>query len=1089
MGAFDDLIVSAKPTNQNKKPGQKAGAEVSTGAFDDLIGDAKPKIGQIILQDSPKELDVPLNEWFPKSEISNEGSIKPLAPKELGLSDFVPEIIKDPTSILSNPVGVAGLFPKKITEMVGNVPTALFEELSKLRSSFKPKPGTPEYYESMAYMDKQDEGSPSLEGFYNNLVSDEGPSAYKALSKIAGVEPDQDPGIIKEAISSFANPFEFLAGAGISKFSSKLSKLPEKEIAKIIDDIPVEEAVKAAIKDEVKGVHQFKPAPLNPVNIDQASSKKAGDLSSFFSQAKDESFKILSRPTVNNAPYTPSNINLNSALDQNIEAPKTPLIPKNAEELMGMLSNMPKKQAYEHIDSLQSDDFSKQLLKDSWFKSQDSSKLKPLAQTISENTSTPVKMSVERVPYPEQYSAKYNPTDPLIETLDSVKKLKTDTVNDLKSGKTTTRTMTGEQAKQMVTGGKIKVSEQIPSIDPNVNLKKGSILRSIRHRLLNLGKEVQPLTKELVDRIDRFELLSQRGAGEAISKLKQAFAMLSDSELKNLTEVLDNNAYPESENVKKSAAIIRAEMDKFADEISKYMPDFKRRKNYFPHTFPEELIEKFRKDDNFLREQATNLFKKGKFDTVEEAIDFLRDNFRKKMRSRKLGALDYGRTDGIEGWIRDPKEVLPKYFEDAYRRLAEVKTFGLEVEGTSTPEIWGKLVSDIKQIGGVSDNSEVAKLLEKARQAVLQDYSDVNTSQKVIENVMGLEAVSKLGFAQVTNLGQTVNTAARTSFLDAISGVYKTLTNKQRISDLTDDAGHFMNNISNELANGFSGQTLGSKLATKFLGATGMQKIERYNRMFAAAASETFMNRQFSNLIKDPNNKLARRKLEDLGVDVGEALKRGFLKQDEILDGAFKIIKDTQFTNNPIDLPADYNDPFFKLAFQFKSFAYKQTAFLKKHVVDEAGKGNLQPLVNLALATATIGEITSDLKAVSKDAVTGVVTGDFSFKRTNDHLAMDFIDRQYGNFMQVGGMGLAFDIFSSAEYGEAALAKNLGGPYASDVYTLGSDIFDVYNKRDKKSLQSLFSDTVGLTPIIGSDLRKMTKPEGKRGRKSKWNRN
>jgi hypothetical protein len=159
-----------------------------------------------------------------------------------------------------------------------------------------------------------------------------------------------------------------------------------------------------------------------------------------------------------------------------------------------------------------------------------------------------------------------------------------------------------------------------------------------------------------------------------------------------------------------------------------------------------------------------------------------------------------------------------------------------------------------------------------------------------------------------------------------------------------------------------------------------------------------------------------------------------------------------------LDLPEFWTSRFGKVVFQFNTFTYSQTRFLRDYVVKEAGHGNLMPLVYLLLAGEVLGE--------SINQVRGFITG----REQSENVPRRLLD----NLAAVGAIGLFEKALGMARYGDppygATITSVVKGVKAGAKVVTG--IYKGLTEDDEwesglKDFRRAAEFILGETPILG----------------------
>jgi hypothetical protein len=270
---------------------------------------------------------------------------------------------------------------------------------------------------------------------------------------------------------------------------------------------------------------------------------------------------------------------------------------------------------------------------------------------------------------------------------------------------------------------------------------------------------------------------------------------------------------------------------------------------------------------------------------------------------------------------------------------------------------------------------------------------------------------------------------------------------------------------------------------TLFLKATGFSATEKMNRTIAANAGRSYGTRLFKQLVKNPNNKRARRILEELGVNVDSAIKNKTLSDDDVLMMAKKFTDMTQFRSRPQDLPLFASSPGGKVFFQFKSYIYGQTRLLNKTVVEEMKNLSFGRATRNLLILATVFPLAGEVIADIRSLISGRERESKGLTRYLEDIA------------QVGAMGILLDTLNAGKYGRGA--EFLAGPSVSDAGELIEAVGQITADQPKtdrgmtpkeKTTRALGKFVTRRIPIIGNRVTEAVFPDKKTTTKKKTTR-
>lgn len=546
-------------------------------------------------------------------------------------------------------------------------------------------------------------------------------------------------------------------------------------------------------------------------------------------------------------------------------------------------------------------------------------------------------------------------------------------------------------------------------------------------------------------------------AGKYRAPLDAMLSKLNKEELADFVDVVEGRKEASTEALKMAAT----KWQEVAQDIARQaqeagikvrnaageLVDFTPRSDYFPHIVPEEFITNKTKRKELLQ----RLVQSGWAKSLDEAEVRFQELVGKG--PRKSSFLEKTRLDFPE-FEKDPRKVIPNYIEDTTRRLEFAKEMGLDNE---------KAYELIRRAGEESGNPEDMK---RFADRILETEDLDELSEKISAGLRGLQAVTKLGTAAITNLGQSTSTAMRTSIWDTAAAIGDvTGKNRQEAKRFATLTGEILNSAQRELARQAGGDI---GFVGNFLRKTGFNASEEFNRRVAANAGRRHTEYLIESILKNPANKSAKRGLEALGLNVEKIIQGGKVMQDDLVRGAKRVVQDTQFATDAFDLPYAWTSPYGRVLTQFKSFAYKQTKFLAQHtkkVAVEAKNGNLKPLVNtlvvMGVAAPIIGEIQNDIKSVLNNK-----------QRTDKGT-----ERYINNLLSAVSAGLLSDAYTiqQGKYGTQGTIGALAGPTVSDTYELGTALRELgedrksYEGKDEviSRIKPITRELVSRIPIIG----------------------
>jgi len=613
--------------------------------------------------------------------------------------------------------------------------------------------------------------------------------------------------------------------------------------------------------------------------------------------------------------------------------------------------------------------------------------------------------------------------------------------------------------------GRKAIIQPLKKIGPPVkklmaNLAKSEPVKfvsSVRSRLQQLGDPGEKILAGF-EKIDEEKLLR---SGAAIDDLNQAgFRDLTKEDSRILLDLLEGRKTETPANLKplfETADRIRQEIAGIAQQEKLQVKTdffnsrpFHPRKNFFPHLVPDA---KSLKKGKFRTEVVEDTVRRGTFNTVEEAekvldsyvafaeaggkrgsgkdwIDFLvftkqaktfkeaEDLARftlKAPRLKKFGPLEQARILDFPFYDPDPQRVLPKYILGAFERLETVKQFGDKSQKLNAQ------LSRIARLQGEDAGQEARMLLDQATGAI----DKAPAAEKLSLFLRGIQ-IPKLAFAQIINIGQPiVNGILKADAPSVAFGLSKAFTKIGRQKALR--GGSTLDSTVREVTNKLASD---SQFANKFLKWTGFSASEKFNRVVSHNTGMRYLQRTVEQLQKNPASKVLRSRIKELQLDPDILLKE--VTEKDLLKAGQKFTNITQFRGRPIDLPAFVNSPMGKVAFQFKTFAFSQSRLikdtLKTDLINRNYTGALKTLFVLGTVFPMTGEVLQDVRALV----------------TRSNRPTKALDRYFDNIVSAGGLGIASDLWSSAEFG--SLAESLLGPTASTATKGAENIIKSINK-------------------------------------------
>lgn len=296
-------------------------------------------------------------------------------------------------------------------------------------------------------------------------------------------------------------------------------------------------------------------------------------------------------------------------------------------------------------------------------------------------------------------------------------------------------------------------------------------------------------------------------------------------------------------------------------------------------------------DNKFLQKMVAD----GEAKTLEEAkgkvIEDLK--FRKKSLTPQAGSLDFKRKVNLPWYDPNPSRVMPQYAFDASMRISMAQKFGANDEVLH--QMLGSIKDDLTR--GVKAD-EAAKTFEKFVRTVTGQIERTPGEEKASAFVRSLQ-VPKLAFAQIINLGQSLNTLLSSDFGSTMKGL-TTAFKEQSMRD-TIERGVLTNSFIRQVFDYNSG---GTQLAEKLLKYSGFTYTEMFNRAVGSVAADTWGGKNLQKLFKDygiselseGEQKSVSKMIADKAAMQKESLMEGVKVQGEMFDKFRQMFPDEEFT-------------------------------------------------------------------------------------------------------------------------------------------------------------------------------------------------
>lgn len=397
--------------------------------------------------------------------------------------------------------------------------------------------------------------------------------------------------------------------------------------------------------------------------------------------------------------------------------------------------------------------------------------------------------------------------------------------------------------------------------------------------------------------------------------------------------------------------------------------------------------------------------------------------------------------------------------------------------GMSAEELFPGVFKAIGESG--ADDTRKDIMIRAARDMLGYDNAmspfDRATAELADKVLLPFETVTKLGLSAVSQGSQVLTGVVRTEFRDSFKNTIAAFKDPDA-QMFALESGAILSNVVRDAASTlFGGASQGTQ---KFLNLVGFTKMDMNARVFGAIQGAGFAEHQSDKLykaftafnksgVKSPEIAKIEQRLLAIGIDPRDVIAQGGrLTTDQKLLAANSVSFDVNFWGDSLSLPAFFKTPQGRVITQFKSFAYQQSRFIKKNVIDPWVKyGDAGPALRFALLIPLGGEAIADIKSILRNK-----------PRTDDQAV-----RLLENIAQAGGFGLVADAYLQASRGMSSLASFAIGPAYTDVLSGANALAEASEGNFKKGGEQLVRSAPGIiaaTPLgpVGAAVTGATAP-------------
>jgi hypothetical protein len=458
----------------------------------------------------------------------------------------------------------------------------------------------------------------------------------------------------------------------------------------------------------------------------------------------------------------------------------------------------------------------------------------------------------------------------------------------------------------------------------------------------------------------------------------------------------------------------------------------------FPRMYPRELFEGVNRDQAMARLQRQGMSTR----QAEGLLDQISG------KSPKAHNYESPRKWDLPGYRRD-LGVLFEDIDKGYKRLNWAQIFGADDEKLDI------ILKGLKETGGKSGQELGLKYLDNITKSG-KFYRGVRPWE---QGLASLEVASKLSLAVLSHTSQPLNVAVYAGLkptVKAMASLVKEFVengNVRSAEDFSLQAGSTWTESMRRYKELYGQETGG--LGSRVLHMTGFVSLDKYRRIFASVAGKHLAENLWQDLQEGVRPGVARGKLAQMGIDVSEAMKRGSLSEDDLLQAAKRTSDITQFTFDANQLPVAWKaSPMARIVLQFKQYFYTQSNFVKNFALKPAveylrtkgASGDIKPLIYMSILFPTLGEATADLKELAR-------------KGTLDERPQQPLERLIDNAGHAGAFGIYQDLlYNVASPSDAPIWHFITGPVIGDMVDLA---------RLPMSKQPVWPGLMGRVPIVG----------------------
>lgn len=337
--------------------------------------------------------------------------------------------------------------------------------------------------------------------------------------------------------------------------------------------------------------------------------------------------------------------------------------------------------------------------------------------------------------------------------------------------------------------------------------------------------------------------------------------------------------------------------------------------------------------------------------------------------------------------ISDPRVWMHKYMHEASTRQALAKTFGgrNEVFNRIRQQLMDETHPSVSRGGNFRPRGNENYAEEIFQKIFNMMAGGGERTHGLVKAMNSVATIKMLGFRtamkQIPALGNSAAVHGLGNTLDAMVLVLK----DPRARALADDLGATVQDLQHILTDDLLGE-----YSQKHLRYTGIVLADRLTRRTSALAAGLKAKDAARRLLKlksgSPAERLeaeqAFRWFDRLSVDPEKVIAAGGkVSQAELGQIMRAGARNTQFASQVEDLPYANGKSLGKLMLFLSKFGLQHGAFLKNEIYKEAARGNMKPLIGLAVAAGisdqTIGQLLETASKGDYDATSEILQDTF----------------------------------------------------------------------------------------------------------------